>query len=375
MNKYYNKYLKYKNKYLTLKKILGGTIDNIAIYGSAFTDNDFSMLPDIADKHQKVYIGLFYSSKNETKYNEKFKMISDFISERNITNIIIVKTNNEANPVKNCLTKFLIGYYNNEKINLTIYYKPRNIDYNNDLEIFIRNSLEIYKNIIFDIKSTETLLFVTFAEIHKKFKNIKITNEIKKQINILGYSGCFCPPHKGHFDNIINNIDKYDMVYLGIFNPEGENSPSRHGTPPIFAYQQFIKWIKSKNLQDKIKIILCNIDENPLYCIQDKLIELSQNNTNNNYNIIQIVGDELSYSPERIQKIINRFNLINQNSAISYDIKKVPRDTSVSATNFIKCLNDYKLDPKINCKHYLPEHLSDDDKNDYIKTVSQYDIY
>ena len=42
---------------------------------------------------------------------------------------------------------------------------------------------------------------------------------------ILIYGGCFCPPHRGHFENIRNNLDNYDQVYIFIWR----DGRSRHG--------------------------------------------------------------------------------------------------------------------------------------------------
>lgn len=44
---------------------------------------------------------------------------------------------------------------------------------------------------------------------------------------ILVYGGCFCPPHRGHFENIRNRVAEFDEVYIYLY-PFGQG---RHGIP------------------------------------------------------------------------------------------------------------------------------------------------
>lgn len=49
--------------------------------------------------------------------------------------------------------------------------------------------------------------------------------ESEQEKNVLLMGGCFCPPHKGHFEMLKNNITWYDRAYIFLWNAGGQ----RHG--------------------------------------------------------------------------------------------------------------------------------------------------
>ena len=59
-------------------------------------------------------------------------------------------------------------------------------------------------------------------------KKRKLTEGIEtseQEKNVLLMAGCFCPPHKGHFEMLKNNITLYDRAYIFLWNAGGQ----RHG--------------------------------------------------------------------------------------------------------------------------------------------------
>lgn len=57
-----------------------------------------------------------------------------------------------------------------------------------------------------------------------------------KKVGIMG--GCYCPPHAGHYNSIVNAIRELslDIVIIQIFGRENKEQ-SRHGTPSTFSME------------------------------------------------------------------------------------------------------------------------------------------
>ena len=103
-SKYYKKYLKYKSKYLNLKKSIGGKSYKYALYGGRFDNFDNNKLITLHQNYDEVFICV-YTSKTETNYNNIVK----FVDDNNLKNKIYV-SKCSANPIQTVIVNFVKTY-------------------------------------------------------------------------------------------------------------------------------------------------------------------------------------------------------------------------------------------------------------------------
>ena len=176
-------------------------------------------------------------------------------------------------------------------------------------------------------------------------------------------SGCFCPPHKGHFQAIYDACHKYniDILFLRTQNSPNKDR-SRHGLPLSVSLTLlciYAKYIYSK-LGTEIIISPEDIPWN-INSSMDKLLMID---------VIEVDGEpkeEHIKAAKDIQKI-NALEGTTRNFLINFDkvnnnkVFKVVlfrnKETGISATSFVKSMKRLLVDSA----SFLPDGLSESEK-------------
>ena len=102
---YYTKYLKYKSKYINLKKTLGGTNTKHAIYGGRFVGFDLNKILILHKNYDLVLLCVF------VKDNDKmFNAIDKFINENKLGDKIYL-AKSMSNPIYDSITYYISNIY------------------------------------------------------------------------------------------------------------------------------------------------------------------------------------------------------------------------------------------------------------------------
>lgn len=163
---------------------------------------------------------------------------------------------------------------------------------------------------------------------------------------ILIYGGCFCPPHRGHFENIRNNLDNYHQVYIFIWR----DGIDRHGFSTDINLQiwNLYKSLLTRTNQEKLHISVTTRKGPPykqgLLSIKDTLPD--------NAEITVLVGSD--YEINRVCDIREWMeNEICNNTRRRCLINMIAREEgSPSATNFVRDIR-----ARNNIHNYLPLEL------------------
>ena len=158
------------------------------------------------------------------------------------------------------------------------------------------------------------------------------------------YGGCFCPPHKGHFDVIWKNIKQYDALYIFIWGL-GEK---RHGYAPSINFQIWELYLQllPANLQGRVHLILTGMDpRNPALAGLDIITPVLQLQRPK-YIHVKIGSDYGRVEAQDLAKQLHKNLDLPPNSTVARDnqlrVNIVRRDQTngPSATRFCQALHD-----------------------------------
>lgn len=98
---------------------------------------------------------------------------------------------------------------------------------NDKCEIVKEDKYQIYNE---ENKKEESDLKNRF---YKEMEHLCLTYKINTtgKLNIGGYMGCFCPPHRGHFNQMVNAIKTFKLDILLINTMNSAYPYTRHGIP------------------------------------------------------------------------------------------------------------------------------------------------
>nr|QBK86642.1 MAG: cytidylyltransferase-like protein [Marseillevirus LCMAC102] len=184
--------------------------------------------------------------------------------------------------------------------------------------------------------------------------------KLHRETSYLIYAGCFCPPHKGHYDVIKKYVDSYDNIYIFIWDPE----ESRHGVPAKMNQKVWKTW--AQKLGTNVHIILVDENDNPLLFSQNWVV----NHVAENSKITFMVGSD--YTEKRIENLQNSFEDIAKMQNKYYpnaSYKQLTR-SKYSATDFVKCLKN----PVKSCENYIPEEMGKEWGKEYINKLRTYKL-
>lgn len=195
-------------------------------------------------------------------------------------------------------------------------------------------------------------------ETSEQEEQIKASEQEK---NVLLMAGCFCPPHKGHFEMLKNNISWYDRAYIFLWNA---GVYSRHGFTQDENYNLWKYYIDllPADQVDKIHIVKLRIASgHPVITgIQDNMrhyFRMADKGKIVNFTIllgsdytepkIAPIKANLEINNDKIDNINVDFRIINRNE-----------EDDISATAFVDALKQ-----GIDYDKYLPDEIHEQENS------------
>lgn len=247
----------------------------------------------------------------------------------------------------------------------------------------------------FDLNNIDSNILTT--EITIKYFDGAMTafKELNMTSNVGEMYGCYCPPHKGHFENIKEACERLDLKVLFLHtNNRNDASKSRHGIPADFSVKQLC--IFAKYLYDTLDLITFISSEGT----NATPWEIT-NNVDNFYNISGIEYDDkesyekaLEYKNKeeesdplkrvfpRVFKNFERSTLEKKQTKMKNVVFLRNKNDGLSATKFTQCLLSIKDAMENNiqdkkslyekCYNFLPDFYIETMKYDYINETMEY---
>ena len=200
--------------------------------------------------------------------------------------------------------------------------------------------------------------------------------------------GCYCPPHKGHYNSFLKAIDMYKLDVLFIETTNSATNPeySRHGTPASHTLETLNKWANkihketgtevfinnsSAPYKSNYQFIPRNVGHVYSISIYNDVKEDNQrtllDKTSKNY-LIQLKADPWKNNKTRNTTLYNKATTVESERE---------RAENLSATEFTRCLiNVQKSDTRKNrdlCSKFI-NHLSTEERDEYIDSIIQYTL-
>jgi hypothetical protein len=221
------------------------------------------------------------------------------------------------------------------------------------------------------------------------FKNLNMTSNVGEMY------GCYCPPHKGHFENIKEACEKLDLKVLFLHtNNRNDVSRSRHGIPADFSVKQLC--IFAKYLYDTLDLITfissdgSNATPWEITSDLDNFYNISGTEYDGKesyekaleYKTKEEKGDPLKNVFPRVFKNFERSTPEKKQTKMKNIVFLRNKNDGLSATKFTECLISIKdvmetdiPDKKTlyeKCYNFLPDFYTETMKYDYINDTMEY---
>jgi len=198
-----------------------------------------------------------------------------------------------------------------------------------------------------------------------------------KNKNIGSISGCYCPPHKGHYNSFIRVIREFKLDILFIETTNTDKF-SRHGTPLKHTLETLKKWAKCIERVTKAKVYVLDDMTNFAFIPRDI----------SHFYMIQIY-DEEEESPKQhvLDRTARQFLKQLKKDPFGDDSKRkttlkdkvsdgiLRREGKISATKFVNCLIDVKGGKKSREEcHSFIDHLKKPEMNKYIDSITAFTL-
>ena len=218
----------------------------------------------------------------------------------------------------------------------------------------------------------------------------KTFESLYKNKNVGIIAGCYCPPHKGHYNSFLQAIEKYklDILFIETTNSGTKSERSRHGTPVSHTLETLNTWANKINSETSGVEVFINNGVAPY----KSTYQFIPRNVGHVYSIS--VYDDVPEDNKRklLKKWAKSFfiqlrkaeeweknstrNTTLYNKASTVEFAR-DRTENLSATEFTKCLmNVQKKDTKENrelCSKFI-NHLSPSERDEYIDSIIQYKL-
>ena len=194
--------------------------------------------------------------------------------------------------------------------------------------------------------------------------------------------GCFCPPHKGHYNSFKKAIVdlNLDILLLKSLNDNNPNS-SRHGTPLNHTIKILELYaIKLKKETDCIVLIIKS--PSSVFMKNNRPIKINKygwipHTIKQIYDINYVETEEDLLEPEKtISRNFQKLyfpELRRMEAEYKYKyIRYIREKDGLSATKFVNALIKYK-DDRIECLKFI-DHLNDEEQENYLSDVIQYKL-
>lgn len=198
-----------------------------------------------------------------------------------------------------------------------------------------------------------------------------------KNVGII--AGCFCPPHKGHYQTIYDACAKNKLDYMFIHTMNNSNAiKSRHGVPALFSVKMLSYFAKNINKYLGTQFFISNTSQsipwdinnsmNKIYMID--VVEMDGEPTESNMEYVREREDTDPLANAARRYLIN-FKP-NVDKKVQYSVLFRNKLTSISATSFIKSIIKYRdgsIDDLRESISYLPDFIDESTKIQIIKDI------
>ena len=178
-----------------------------------------------------------------------------------------------------------------------------------------------------------------------------------KRVGMFG--GCYCPPHAGHYNSLVDSIRKLalDIVIIEIYG-KSDAIYSRHGVTNIFSEKVWNKW--GETIKRKYNCTVIASSKLDYRIIPSNVSVVLDINIADTPKMAEIESKkELNYSPTYLPNVPR--NKIQKVVLVRDD------ESGLSATSFTMCLIEAQktMDAR-NCLKYVPTDLREEERLDYL---------
>ncbi len=206
-------------------------------------------------------------------------------------------------------------------------------------------------------------------------------------------NGCYCPPHKGHFNSWEYACQEFKLSILCITSVNVDKKHrARHMIPYEFTQKIILEWGKELYRKYNTTVMFTDINEISTFwnipSNVQKLYDINVHETNNDDEMREIKeqliakhkadGDDFLEGTTTVRRYMTHFKTLKADllkAGKIYDkteYRNMFRDLNgPSATKFTKCIvknRNESIDSK-KCFEFLPDFLSDESKIAYFKEI------
>ena len=182
---------------------------------------------------------------------------------------------------------------------------------------------------------------------------------LKDQVAVY-MNGCFCPPHKGHYDSFVNAITEFQPALLLISTTNYSANP-RHGTPLSHTIETLKRWGKVLKKKYGVEVLVYSLMEG------DDMFWYQQNFPKDvltkmiHYHIHDKRDEEIVFNRELPKKCGSGFwKKVHPDKRFEYHALRP--ENSPSATKFTACLKS-----EASCHEFVP--TDEPDPQRYIQQI------
>jgi hypothetical protein len=233
--------------------------------------------------------------------------------------------------------------------------------------------------------------------IQKVYALVELFKSRGMSTNVGSMYGCYCPPHKGHYENILTACKELDLRILFLHTANTYNaSSSRHGIPAEFSVEHLCIFAKQiHNILDKNIIIFISAASTNSYTWDiesnmDTLYDITGYEFDTEDEKIKAIAykekEESTDALERtFLKVYKNFERSTPEKKQTKVLRKVfirDKKDGLSATKLTECLIDIKNKLETDatpskeiykkCYSYIPEFYTEDMKYNYVDNALRY---
>lgn len=174
---------------------------------------------------------------------------------------------------------------------------------------------------------------------------------------VLTFFGCFCPPHRGHYETLERAIRDVRPNIVVVESMNSDNPEySRHGIPLSFALKTWMRW--SEFLSQKYGITFYAVDNSSKFWFRTHPQRVIS---------IETIEDENSLVEEGLRSLSRKgLSTVYWKNALNLETYSVKRDFTFSATKFTALLREQNIEK---CLDFVPLDLNHEEKMEYINTM------
>lgn len=233
--------------------------------------------------------------------------------------------------------------------------------------------------------------------IQKVYELVEVFKQRGMTTNVGSMYGCYCPPHKGHYENILTACKELDLRILFLHTANTYNvSGSRHGIPAEFSVEHLCIFAKEiHNMLDKNIIIFISSGSINSYTWDiesnmDTMYDISGYEYDTEDEKLKASAykdkEESTDALERVfLKIYKNFERSTPEKKQTKVLRKIfirDKKDGLSATKLTECLIQLKTHLETDntstketykkCYSYIPDFYTDDMKYNYVDNALRY---